>query len=222
MSNINPQSMTTGKSAKRGKNDANEIFVDIFEKLSVLFNANGTIINSSIDGVIQMKSYLRSNPGLRLVLNEDLVVGRDATGPTGSVMLDDCSFHECVDTRDWDALRTLAITPPDGEFLVMNYRINSDYQTPYRIYPFIDELSQYKLQFTLKIKATQPHDKVATQLVAKFALPRDTATVTFELPKGVQGQHAEHKMMDNVAEWSLKKFTGGQEHTLICKIALKS
>ena len=54
----------------------NEIFVDIFEKLTVLFNANGLVINSSIDGVIQMKSYLQGNPELRLVLNDDLVVGR--------------------------------------------------------------------------------------------------------------------------------------------------
>lgn len=54
----------------------NEIFVDIFEKLSVLFNSNGYAINSSIDGVIQMKSYLKGNPELRLVLNDDLVVGK--------------------------------------------------------------------------------------------------------------------------------------------------
>lgn len=92
-----------------------------------------------------MKSYLRGNPGLRLVLNDDLVVGKNSMGQVGSVVLDDCAFHECVDTRDFDTLRTLAIDPPDGEFLVMNYRINADYQTPFRIYPFIDELSNYKL-----------------------------------------------------------------------------
>jgi AP-4 complex subunit mu-1 len=34
------------------------------------------VINSSIDGVIQMKSYLYDNPDLRLVLNNDLTVGR--------------------------------------------------------------------------------------------------------------------------------------------------
>jgi len=34
------------------KNKNNEIFVDIFEKLTCLFNANGMVINSSIDGVI--------------------------------------------------------------------------------------------------------------------------------------------------------------------------
>ena len=89
-----------------------------------------------------MKSYLQGNPELRLVLNDDLAIGR---GNQGSVVLDDCNFHECVDLRDFEAMKTLIINPPDGEFLVMNYRINWDYQTPFRIYPFIDEVSQYKL-----------------------------------------------------------------------------
>ena len=57
---------------KKNKKQSNEIFVDIFEKLTVLFNANGMMINASIDGVIQMKSYLIGNPELRLVLNNDL------------------------------------------------------------------------------------------------------------------------------------------------------
>jgi len=48
--------------------------VDVFEKISVLFNASGYVINSSIEGCIQMKSYLTGNPPLRLALNEDLVV----------------------------------------------------------------------------------------------------------------------------------------------------
>ena len=74
-----------------------------------------------------MKSYLTGNPGLRLVLNDDLVVGKQNNGSFGAVVLDDCAFHECVDTRDFDALKTLAINPPDGEFLVMNYRISGDY-----------------------------------------------------------------------------------------------
>ena len=33
-------------------------------------------MNSSIDGCIQMKSYLKGNPELKLVLNDDIVVGR--------------------------------------------------------------------------------------------------------------------------------------------------
>ena len=48
MSNLNSLS----GSKKKGKSDKNEIFVDIFEKLSVLFNQNGSVINSQIDGII--------------------------------------------------------------------------------------------------------------------------------------------------------------------------
>ena len=100
-----------------------------------------------------MKSYLIGNPELRLVLNNDLTVGRSATGHQGSVTLDDCNFHECVDTNDFEAMKTVSINPPDGEFLVMNYRINGEYPAPFRIYPFIDEVTQYKLQFTVKVRA---------------------------------------------------------------------
>ena len=46
------------------------------------------MLNSTIDGCIQMKSYLSGNPGLRLALNEDLVVserGRTSITQTLSV-----------------------------------------------------------------------------------------------------------------------------------------
>ena len=52
----------------------------------MLFAANGSVVNSTIDGCIQMKSYLAGNPELRLALNEDLVVGKG--GPYGTVVLE--------------------------------------------------------------------------------------------------------------------------------------
>jgi AP-4 complex subunit mu-1 len=145
------------------------------------------VINSSIDGVIQMKSYLYDNPDLRLVLNNDLTVGRSMTGPTGSVVLDDCNFHECVDLKDFEAMKTLAITPPDGEFLVMNYRINGEFPAPFRIYPFIDETSPFKLQLNLKVRSSFPPNHFATGVTIKFPVPRSSQGVTYETPKGVQG-----------------------------------
>ena len=74
----------------------------------------------------------------------------------------------------------------------------------------IDELSPYKLKFVLRIKATQPSDKVATLVTAKFALPKETATVVFDLPKSAtHTQSAEHNPQSNTAEWQIKKFNGG-------------
>ena len=119
-----------------------------------------------------MKSYLQGNPELRLVLNNDLTVGRSATGHQGSVTLDDCNFHECVDTNDFEAMKTVSISPPDGEFLVMNYRINGEYPAPFRIYPFIDEESGYRLRFTVKVRAQFPQNHFATQVCVRFPVPR--------------------------------------------------
>jgi len=150
-----------------------------------LFNSNGLVINSSIDGVIQMKSYLHDNPDLRLVLNNDLQVGRTITGPTGSVVLDDCNFHECVDLKDFESLKTLAINPPDGEFLVMNYRINGEFPAPFRIYPFIEETSPHKITVTLKVRSSFPPNHFATGVVLKFPVPKSTSNVTGEMPKGI-------------------------------------
>ena len=109
-------------------------------------------------------------------------MGKQESGNFGSVVLDDCNFHECVDARDFEAMKTVAITPPDGEFLVMNYRINGEYPAPFRIYPFIDELSPYKLQFTITVRANFPQNHFATQVSVKFAVPKATAGVGFELP----------------------------------------
>lgn len=79
----------------------------------MLFNASGYVINSSIEGCIQMKSYLNGNPDLRIALNEDLVVGK--TGYSGSVVLDDCNFNECADISNFEKSRVLKIKPPEGD-----------------------------------------------------------------------------------------------------------
>ena len=122
----------------------NEIFVDIYERLNVTFNANGYVLNSSIDGTIQMKSYLAGNPELKLALNEDLVVGKSAAGG-GGVEIDDCNFHECAKLQDWDQQRILTFLPPDGEFTLMNYRVTSEFRAPFRIFPMFELVSAYKV-----------------------------------------------------------------------------
>lgn len=52
---------------ERNGKQKNEIFVDILERLNVLFSPNGNVLNSTIDGCIQMKSYLAGNPGMCLL-----------------------------------------------------------------------------------------------------------------------------------------------------------
>jgi len=74
-----------------------------------------------------MKSYLHGNPTLKLALNEDLAIGQIPPNSIKAVLIDDCNFHECVNTAGFADNKTLIIAPPDGEFVVMNYRVTNDF-----------------------------------------------------------------------------------------------
>jgi AP-4 complex subunit mu-1 len=116
------------------KTNQNEIFIDIYEKINILFNSSGYVINSSIDGCIQMKSYLLGNPALKLILNDDITLAE--TNTPGSIILDDCNFHETVQHNEFLTNKALKITPPEGEFIVMNYRITTDFSAPFKVFAF--------------------------------------------------------------------------------------
>jgi AP-4 complex subunit mu-1 len=131
------------------KTNHNEIFIDIYEKINILFNSSGYIINSSVDGCIQMKSYLLGNPSLKLILNDDLTLAE--TNSPGSIILADCNFHESVVHNEFLTNKALKITPPEGEFIVMNYRLTSDFNAPFKIFAFFETESPYKVVLTVKV-----------------------------------------------------------------------
>mmetsp|Transcript_67812 Transcript_67812/g.187344 ORF Transcript_67812/g.187344 Transcript_67812/m.187344 type:complete len:359 (-) Transcript_67812:187-1263(-) len=196
----------------------NEIFVDILERLNVLFSPSGLVLNSTIDGCIQMKSYLSGNPELRLALNEDLVIGKG--GAYGSVTLDDCNFHECVQLQDFETSRTLSFIPPDGEFVVLNYRVTGEFRAPFRVFPAIDEVSPYKLDVTIRCRADIPETNYGANVVIRIPVPRNTASAGCELAQNAVGQQAEFSNTAKHVTWTIKKFQGNTEQTIRVKITL--
>lgn len=201
------------------KNKKNEIFVDIIEKVTVLFNSSGNLINSSIDGCIKMKSYLKGNPELKLVLNDDITIGKSSYG--GISVIDDCNFHPNVMTKDFESQKTLFITPPDGEFTAMNYRINTEFSAPFKIYTNIEE-NAYKLELKIKVQANFTDKLFAGNVVIKFNVPKSTQNVYFEMGKTKLGQKADFVANENTCFWKIPKFQGGAENILVARITLNS
>ena len=204
--------------AARGSKQKNEIYVDIIERLTVLFNANGYVVNSSIDGSIQMKSFLSGNPELRLALNEDLVIGKG--GQYGSVVLDDCNFHECVHLDEFEGSRTLHFFPPDGEFVVLNYRVTADFRTPFRIFPVLEETGPYKLELVCTVRADIPEGNHGTNVQIRIPVPRCTIGASAETSIEVPGSSAEYSSTEKRILWTVRKFAGGSELSLRVKITL--
>ena len=204
----------------RGK-QKNEIYVDIIERLTVLFNASGAVVNSSIDGSILMKSFLSGNPELRLALNEDLAIGK-GNGAFGSVVLDDCNFHECVHLDEFETGRTLHFIPPDGEFVILNYRVTADFRCPFRITPIIEETpgSPYKLDVVVVVRADMPEANHGTNVIVRVPLPRAALSCTFDFPNEIPGCNAEFNSTEKKAVWTIRKFPGGSEMVVRIKVTL--
>jgi len=46
-------------------------------------------------------------------------------GVTGGLVVEDFTFHPCVDSNKVSTDRVVRFVPPDGEFSLMNYRLSS-------------------------------------------------------------------------------------------------
>lgn len=164
------------------------------------------------------------NPELKLSLNEDIVVkGQGGHNGYGAVVLDDCNFHECVDLAEFGDLRTLSFYPPDGEFAVMNYRITGDFRAPFRIFPFAELQTPHKIEVTIKVRADIPEQNYGGNVQITCMLPKATASCSTELGSAATtGQSAEYMASEHKLVWNIKKFQGGTEATIKCRITLSS
>ena len=155
-----------------------------------------------------MKSYLAGNPELRLALNEDLVIGK-GRGQHGSVVLDDANFHDCVQLAEFERERILTFLPPEGEFTVINYRTTGDFRAPFRVFPFIEELSEDQLEATIKVRADMPETNYGSNVIVKVKCPSATMSCSFNHESKQQGQQAEYRDKEKQAVWcvvSRKRF----------------
>lgn len=206
-----------GKSGKRKQK--NEIFVDIMESLTTTFDSHGNA-KSFIDGVIQMKSYLRGNPQLKLALNDIYVQSehpdRDysSLGRADRVVLDDVLFHERVNISEWTDSRTLTVLPPDGEFNVLNYRVSRECRQPFKIFPNIEKLSKHKVEYSVRIRADIPEVNYGANMKITFTVPTAVASVRPTLSPNSIGEEAEFDNVNRKVVWKVKKFKGGEEKCL--------
>jgi len=211
-----------GKKNNLTANQKNEIFVDILERLNIVFSNSGHVTNSSIDGCIQMKSYLAGSPELRLALNEDMVIGKDQS-TYGSVQVDDINFNDCVNLSEFESARTLSFIPPDGEFVVMNYRMSGEYRAPFRIFPSIEDTAAKTFEISLMIRAEIPDNHFGANLAIEIPLPRSTVAANCTIANSRPGvASAEYVAQDRKITWNIKKFPGATEQTMRAKVTLNT
>ena len=207
----------------------NELFIDLIEKITVLFNSKGNLVNLGICGCIKMKSYLKNNPELKITLSDDIRIANSQSNYMNSSIptMSEYNFHPKVKYKDFENSKIIYLTPPDGEFILMNYSMSNDFNPPFRIYPTIID-DNYKIELKINLQSTFDKNTFAGNVTIKFNVPKNTNNVHFQLEKDAKIldklnpviQKTDYIQGEKMCYWKIGKIQGGQSKVLITKITL--
>ena len=126
------------------------------ESLNLLVSSNGNVLRSEILGAVKMKCYLSGMPELRLGLNDKVMfetTGRATRGK--AVEMEDVKFHQCVRLSRFENDRTISFIPPDGEFELMSYRLNTQVKPLIWVECLVESHSGSRIEYMLKVSTQQ-------------------------------------------------------------------
>lgn len=197
----------------------NEIFLDVVESVNLLVNANGNVLRSEILGAVKMKCYLSGMPDVRLGLNDKLLFeasGR-ATGKGKAVEMEDVKFHQCVKLSRFETDRTISFVPPDGEFELMSYRLNTEVKPLIWCEAMIENHGT-RIEMLIKAKAQFKRRSTANNVEIIIPVPEDASLPKFKTNVGVVNYAPEL----NAVVWKIKQFQGAKEFLMRAHYSLPS
>jgi AP-2 complex subunit mu-1 len=204
----------------------NEAYVDVIEDVNLLMSQTGQVLQREVIGRVVMKSFLSGMPECRITINDKSMVDQaaqqrsavaGASRKADPILLDDVTFHSCVQLGRFDADRSICFVPPDGEFVLMRYRSSENVAPPFTIISArVKEVAKTRMEVDFHLKADLAPKAVASDIVVKVPCPSSTATVKVRVSHG----KAKYDATQKAVVWKLKKMQSGQEIPFSCEINL--
>eukprot|EP01103_Thecamoeba_quadrilineata_P015956 TRINITY_DN5198_c0_g1_i1.p1 TRINITY_DN5198_c0_g1~~TRINITY_DN5198_c0_g1_i1.p1 ORF type:complete len:424 (+),score=71.62 TRINITY_DN5198_c0_g1_i1:102-1373(+) len=197
----------------------NEVFLDVIENVNLMVNTNGTLLRSEIVGCIKMKSYLSGMPELRLVLNDRLLFENGARAHSGkAIEMEDVNFHQCVRLTNFENDRTISFVPPDGEFDLMSYRLNTQIRPLVWVEASIDSHQHSRIEYTIKVRTQFKPTLTANNVEIIIPVPPDADSPKLKTGIG-KLRYAPEK---DAIIWSIRQIPGGKEYLMNAHFGLPS
>ncbi len=197
----------------------NEVFLDVIEKLNLLVSSNGTVLFSEIIGSIKMRSFLSGMPELKLGLNDKALF--DATGRAGSkkaVEMEDIKFHQCVRLVRFETDRTISFIPPDGEFELMSYRLNTSVKPLISVETSITMQGRSRVEYLIKVRSNFKVRSFANNVDILIPVPPDVDSPSFKATMG----SAVYEPDLECIKWSIRQLAGGKDVSMRAVFGLPS
>lgn len=190
------------------KHGKNEIFLDVIEKLNIMVSANGNVLRSEVMGTVRMKSFLSGMPELKLGLNDKKLfemTGRTTRGKL--IELEDVKFHQCVRLNKFEAERNISFIPPDGEFDLMTYRVDTQVKPLIWVECVVENFSRSKIEYLIKAKTQFKSKSMANNVEIFISVPTDVDSPVFKANVGT----VKYVPDQNSMVWCIKQFPGRKE-----------
>ncbi|KAI3382451.1 hypothetical protein SNEBB_006691 [Seison nebaliae] len=185
----------------------NEVFLDVVESLNLLVSGTGHVLRSEIVGVVRMRVYLTGMPELRLGLNDRVLFENTGRARNRSVDLEDVKFHQCVRLSRFENDRTISFIPPDGDFELMSYRLNTTVKPLIWIESIIEPYEHSRVEFMIKAKSQFKRRSTAHNVQILVPVRSDVDSPSFKTTTG----KVKYLPEKNCIVWSIKSFPGGRE-----------
>merc|ERR1712183_1180409 len=185
----------------------NEVFLDVIESVDLLAGAQGNVLRSEIRGNIKMRVYLSGMPELRLGLNDKVLFESTGRGKSKSVELEDVKFHQCVRLSRFENDRTISFIPPDGEFELMSYRLNTHVKPLIWVESVIEKHPHSRIEIMVKAKSQFKRRSTANNVEITVPVPNDADTPKFKASVG----SVKWMPATSTLNWNIKSFPGGKE-----------
>jgi AP-1 complex subunit mu len=197
----------------------NEVFLDVVEKLNLLVAANGSVISSEILGAVKMRSFLSGMPELKLGLNDKaLFEAQGKSGPKKAVEMEDIKFHQCVRLTRFENDRTISFIPPDGEFELMSYRLNTQVKPLIWVETVIEAHGRSRVEYLVKARSQFKTRSIANNVDILIPVPPDVDSPAFKASMGTVTYVPD---LDCI-RWSVRQFYGGKEALMRAHFGLPS
>lgn len=196
----------------------NEVFLDVIESVNLLANASGNVLRSEVVGSIRMRVYLSGMPELRLGLNDKVLFESTGRGKSKSVELEDVKFHQCVRLSRFENDRTISFIPPDGEFELMSYRLNTHIKPLIWIESQIEKHAHSRVEIMVKAKSQFKRRSTANGVEIIIPVPQDGDSPKFKAGIG----SCRYAPELSAVIWTIKSFPGGKEYLMRAHFSLPS
>ena len=134
------------------------------------------------------------------------------------VEMDDIRFHQCVRLARFETDRTISFIPPDGEFELMSYRLDTQVRPLIWVECHQDIKSHSRIEYMIKIKSEFKRRSTANNVEILIPVPADADSPTFKTSMG----NVEYMPEQNCLKWNIKQFNGQKEYLMRAHFGLPS